>query len=222
MLLCFCLSKKYIEISLWHTYILAAAWCKTITRLLLFPGHQNLTHWTLGDVSAIINVQFSNCFFSKSHPVKFLLGERRKPNDDKSTVVQVMAWCHQAASHYLSQCWSRSVSPYGDTKPSELSKGLSTDDDEFFEFSKLQSSKLLKFYFSSSHKVAFILLGISKHQCLSVCRKPGFQSIVLRTQGSNQLRAKPNFLAIWVASCYQRTVIHRISGHFLCVFFPKI
>ena len=25
--------------------------------------------------------------------------------DDKSTLVQVMAWCHQATSHYLSQCW---------------------------------------------------------------------------------------------------------------------
>ena len=35
--------------------------------------------------------------------------------DDKSTLVQVMAWCHQATSHYLSQCWPRS--PYGITKP---------------------------------------------------------------------------------------------------------
>ena len=26
-------------------------------------------------------------------------------NNDKSTWVQVMAWCHQATSHYLSQCW---------------------------------------------------------------------------------------------------------------------
>ena len=25
--------------------------------------------------------------------------------DDKSTLVQVMAWCHQATSHCLSQCW---------------------------------------------------------------------------------------------------------------------
>ena len=33
--------------------------------------------------------------------------------DDKSTLVQVMAWCRQATSHYLSQCWPRSLSPYG-------------------------------------------------------------------------------------------------------------
>ena len=28
-----------------------------------------------------------------------------------------MAWCHQATSHYLSQCWPRSLSPYGFTRP---------------------------------------------------------------------------------------------------------
>ena len=34
-------------------------------------------------------------------------------SDDKSTLVQVMASCRQAISHYLSQCWPSSVSPYG-------------------------------------------------------------------------------------------------------------
>ena len=37
--------------------------------------------------------------------------------DDKSTLVQVMAWCCQATSDYLSQCWPRSLSPYGITGP---------------------------------------------------------------------------------------------------------
>ena len=37
--------------------------------------------------------------------------------DDKSTLVRVMAWCRQATSHYLSQCWPRSISPYGATRP---------------------------------------------------------------------------------------------------------
>ena len=37
--------------------------------------------------------------------------------DDQSTLVQVMAWCRQATSHYLSQCWPRSLSPYGVTSP---------------------------------------------------------------------------------------------------------
>ena len=41
----------------------------------------------------------------------------QNPSDDKSTLVQVMAWCRQAASHYLSQCCPRSLSPYGGTRP---------------------------------------------------------------------------------------------------------
>ena len=37
--------------------------------------------------------------------------------DEKSTLVQVMAWCHQATSHYLSQCWPSFLSPYGIIRP---------------------------------------------------------------------------------------------------------
>ena len=36
--------------------------------------------------------------------------------DDKSTLVQVMAMCHQATRHYLNQCWPRFVLPYGITR----------------------------------------------------------------------------------------------------------
>ena len=32
-------------------------------------------------------------------------------------LVQVMAWCSQATSHYLSQCWTRSLLPHGVTRP---------------------------------------------------------------------------------------------------------
>ena len=37
--------------------------------------------------------------------------------DDQSTLVQVMAWCREATSHYLRQCWPRSMSPCGVTRP---------------------------------------------------------------------------------------------------------
>ena len=37
--------------------------------------------------------------------------------DDQSTLIQVMAWCRQATSHCLSQCWPRSLLPYGVTRP---------------------------------------------------------------------------------------------------------
>ena len=35
----------------------------------------------------------------------------------KSTLVQVMAWCCQATSLYLGQCWLKSISPYVFTRP---------------------------------------------------------------------------------------------------------
>ena len=36
--------------------------------------------------------------------------------DYKSPLVQVTAWCRQAKSHYLSQCWPRSILPHGTTR----------------------------------------------------------------------------------------------------------
>ena len=38
-------------------------------------------------------------------------------SDDKSILDQVMAWCRQATSHYQSQCWLSSLSPYGIARP---------------------------------------------------------------------------------------------------------
>ena len=37
-------------------------------------------------------------------------------SDNKSALVQVMAWCRQATSHYLNQCWRSSPTPYGVTR----------------------------------------------------------------------------------------------------------
>ena len=37
--------------------------------------------------------------------------------DDQLTGFQVMAWCHQAPSHYLIKCWYSAMSQYDFTKP---------------------------------------------------------------------------------------------------------
>ena len=42
--------------------------------------------------------------------------------DDESKLVQVMAWCHQATSHYLSQCWPSSMLPCGVIRPQWVDK----------------------------------------------------------------------------------------------------
>ena len=39
---------------------------------------------------------------------------------DQSTLAQAMAWCQQATSQYLNQCWPRSQIPYGVTRPQWL------------------------------------------------------------------------------------------------------
>ena len=48
-------------------------------------------------------------------PVKLLSNEFHGADrtDDKPTLVQVMAWCRQATSHYMDQCWPKSMSPKG-------------------------------------------------------------------------------------------------------------
>ena len=49
--------------------------------------------------------------------------------DDKPTLVQVMAWCCQAPSHYLSQCW-----PYSVTPPKWVNRNTPTKDMFFYWF----------------------------------------------------------------------------------------
>ena len=40
--------------------------------------------------------------------------------DDKLTLIMVMAWCVVAPSHYLSQCWPRSMLWYAITRPQRI------------------------------------------------------------------------------------------------------
>ena len=80
-----------------------------------------LMHWTLGIsiwfyiLQAIFKLILVNG--SWGIPYEIALGWVRLGLTDKSTLVQVMAWCLQATSHYLSQCWPRSMSPNGVTRP---------------------------------------------------------------------------------------------------------
>ena len=81
----------------------------------------NLTHWSLGDVV----VKFKRVTFECTLWINFkstyceiaLSWILKNTSDDKLTLASVMAWCPQATSHYLSQCWPRYLSPYGTTRP---------------------------------------------------------------------------------------------------------
>ena len=72
------------------------------------PGWQSKTA-TFNLVSLI-----GNFTSSKDNALRWM---PRDLTNNKSTLVQVMAWCHQAASHYLNQCWPRSPMLYGITSP---------------------------------------------------------------------------------------------------------
>ena len=69
-----------------------------------------LTHWPLGDVvvkSSIFKLMFYWLIY-----LQHFLQMLQNTFDDKSTLVQVMAWCSQATSHYLNQCWPRFMLQY--------------------------------------------------------------------------------------------------------------
>ena len=87
--------------------------CVTLSQWVnsLSPGRFKVNfRWVIFKLILVVNGWGISCetaliWVSLDHPY------------DKSTLVQVMAWCRQATSHYLSQCWPRSLSPYGVTLP---------------------------------------------------------------------------------------------------------
>ena len=79
---------------------------------------QLLTHWSLGDLDFFLKIQISFLLYLYlSSDLLMIISSDECPSVDKSTLVQVMAWCYQATGHYLSQCWPRYMSPYGVTRP---------------------------------------------------------------------------------------------------------
>ena len=84
-------------------------------------------HWSLRDLDAILILQFSiSCYWLvSSYHLRIMPWMPRDLTDDKSTLVQVMALCRQATSHYLNQCWSSSMSPYGVTRPQWVKRFMS-------------------------------------------------------------------------------------------------
>ena len=93
-----------------------------------------LTHWPLGDLDAILKLQFSILFYwlVSSHRLRIMPWDKWDLTDDKSILVQVMAWCHQAPSHYLSQCWPSSMSRYGVTRPQWVKKNKNIISYQYF------------------------------------------------------------------------------------------
>ena len=108
-------SKTYIywmKLYTWFCCVLCC-YCHIISSL----WSMTLTHWPMGDFYGISSNVQANWW------LKYILLNCSQViltgvlSDDESTLVQVMAWCHQATSHYLNQCWPSSMLPYEVTEP---------------------------------------------------------------------------------------------------------
>ena len=94
---------------------------KTCVKLtpLSTATQQRFTHWPLGDLNAILKMQSSVLLYWLVSSIFWCI--RWIPQDltcevNKSILVWVMAWCRQATTHYLNQCWTRFLAPYGVTR----------------------------------------------------------------------------------------------------------
>ena len=88
-----------------------------------FCPAKKLNHWPLGHLNEIFrHVIFKQILVIDGWGEIAIRWMSLILTDDKSILVQVMAWCRQAASHYLSQCWLRSLSSYGVTRPQKSAR----------------------------------------------------------------------------------------------------
>ena len=82
----------------------------------MVAGKLELTHWTLGNLNEMLGTILQIISVIDGWGISCELALRWMSldlTDDKSTLVQVMAWYRQATSRYLSKCWVRFLSPYG-------------------------------------------------------------------------------------------------------------
>ena len=87
--------------------------------------------------------------------------------DDQSTLVQVMAWCRQAPSHYLSHCWPRSLSPYGIARPQWVNKWYQLIDHELMHWGSDKMVAIFQTIFSNAfYSMKILVFWLKFHQGL--------------------------------------------------------
>ena len=107
----FCLGRNVLYSAVWSADELQWGlwWCWLVTAKWIY--------WINSMVPSRFDAISESMFQMKflwNFLVKFLSGGCHWMGtfDDKSTLVQVMAWCHLATSHYLRRCWPKSQTPY--------------------------------------------------------------------------------------------------------------
>ena len=113
----------YIDISVFVRSFVQATGCPNSRALLYLhceDFHCESTHRPLGDFNKISEKKIKLILVTDGCDISSEIALRWTSldlSDDKSTLVQVMAWCRQAKRHFLNQCWPRSLPPYGVTRP---------------------------------------------------------------------------------------------------------
>ena len=95
------------------------------TMMVILPMHICVTRpqwvkWNFREVIFKLILVIDGWVFSCKIALRWM---QMDLTDEKSTLVQVTA-CSMLPSHYLSQCWPRSMSPYGVTRPQWVNLAL--------------------------------------------------------------------------------------------------
>ena len=72
--------------------------------------------------------------------------------DGNSTLVQVLAWCCEEASHYLIQCWPKSPTPHSVTRPQRITIDLRSHDGRLEPTANFIKSSWIKLWHLVSHQ----------------------------------------------------------------------
>ena len=134
------LSKKMMISLLTHICVTRAQWVERVVSERVLPINLMSAYfvmsylfvlgqkWPNKDIQINMSTSLRYCFqytvicvnkFISIFEFIFIFSKwmSQKIFGDKSTLVQVRAWCRQATSHYLSQRWPRSIPSYGVTMP---------------------------------------------------------------------------------------------------------
>ena len=92
-----------------------------------------------------------------------------------------MAWCRQATSHYLSQCWPRSMSPYGVIRPQVRQQAITwanVDPDLCPHMASLGHNDLKsspQWWSCECHMLFYVLV---LWYCIYLCKYPTITSVI--------------------------------------------
>ena len=126
---CHFVAVKWLGAWRWQAILSPLAWrirfVRYIAVCLVYWSFWCLRWLPLSGISGLIVVNWFSpgrwaVMFKSSHWETAPRWMPQPLNSDWSTLVQAMAWCCQGASHYLSQCLPRFMSPYGVARPQRV------------------------------------------------------------------------------------------------------